>query len=830
MKNIYRFAKSVKNFIFNKTAIRFVACVLLFMLFAESSTVFHYYEAGKEHIRQNDPRKLQNRSETVFAFAPWELKRGMKISLNEIANHLREISYAESAENSPASFHIDGATLKINSRLPQIFPDAILTFEKNHLKTVAAGDQSVDSVKIEPLSMQNAVVYINEDNLAEHRIRRIVLQPDNLPVPIVDAVLSTEDKNFYNHFGINWLSVATRPIYSLGRQGGSSITQQLIKNNIVSGAKNEYWQITDSDSFRFLKTFERKTAELSMALAVEQVLAKNQILAAYLSMNYMGSSSGVNLQGFGAASQEYFSTNIYDISDFSDPSDLAKAATLSGMIQGPEKYLKFVRNGEKCAENDNNCLNLLDRRNKILNFMRENYPDKYSQEVIETAKHQPLGFGFASQNRQERPLEADSRIFAKYAMQKENLPNELQKLRGEEGEVFVYTSLDERLQRDAVAAVKGSMQKLQARVDAVTRKQKADNPQAFVNLEKKCLEKNSKNPQVCDDLYKVTASLIAIDARTGEILAMTGDVDAASIRSPGSLVKPFFYLKAIEIGSLFGQPFTAATYIDKNRDAALLSEYCAENINLGGSGLAHEHLSRSWNIGACFAAQSAGIPTDFVGKITNSTPERKLIAALGGTNGSETSLLNLVRAYTVFANNGKLINPTAYKNAFQTENDKFNQINFTGNQSAERLNPGATFITTQMLKSVVEEGTAANFRQIAKLPADADFAGKTGSGMISDLWFVGFSPRILVGIWCGVPENLPHLRSADGFTGGKTAAPIAAEFLQSVAKYRSELLEGKFIQPETVVKRNVDANNGCLVLSDGREEYFIEGRESQPCK
>lgn len=830
MKYIYKSAKSIKNFIFNKTAVRFSACFVMFALSAECSSVFYYYEAGKEHIRQNDPRKLQNRSETIFAFAPWELKRGAKISVDEIISHLREISYAESDETFPASFYTDGASLKINSRLPQMFPDAILTFEKNRLKTISVDNQAVEKITIEPLSIQNAVVYINDDNFIEHRIRRIVLNPVYIPVPVIDAVLSTEDKDFYKHFGVNWLAVTTRPIYSLGKHGGSSITQQLIKNNIVSGAKNEYWQLTDSDSFRFLKTFERKTAEFSMALAVEQVLSKNEILAAYLSMNYMGTSNGVNLQGFGAASQEYFSTNIYDISDISDTSDLTKAATLAGMIQGPENYLKFIKNGEKCAEKEKGCLNLFDRRNKILDFMRENYPDKYSQKVIEASKSQPLGFGFASQNRQERPLEADSRIFAKYAMQKDNLSNELQRLRDEEGEMFIFTLLDERLQRDAVAAVKNSMQKLQARVDAVTRKQKADNPQAFENLERKCLEKNPENPKACDNLYKVSASLIAIDARTGEILAMTGDVDAASRRSPGSLVKPFFYLKAIENGSLFGQPFTAATYIDKNRDAPLLGEYCAEDNNFGGSGLTHEHLSRSWNIGACFAAQSAEIPTDFVGKITNSTPERKLIAALGGTNGSETSLLSLVRAYTVFANNGKLINPTAYKNAFQTENEKFNQINFSGNQSTERLNVGATFITTQMMKSVVEEGTAANFRKTAKLPADADFAGKTGSGMIADLWFVGFSPRIVVGVWVGMPENLPHLRSADGFTGGKISAPIAAEFLQSVAKYRSELLEGKFVQPETVVKKNVNASNGCLISSGGREEYFIKGREPQLCK
>src|SRR5262249_14431127 len=150
-----------------------------------------------------------------------------------------------------------------------------------------------------------------------------------------------------------------------------------------------------------------------------------------------------------------------------------------------------------------------------------------------------------------------------------------------------------------------------------------------------------------------------------------------SKRSPGSLIKPFFYLKAIESGSFKGLPFTAATYLDKNADLNLLLEYCADPNNLGGSGTARQALAHSWNFGACVAAQSAGLPTDFVGRITNSKPQHKLMAALGGTSGSEATLLDLVQAYSYFPNNGKMSPVTAYKSAYQWNNNSENRIDFS---------------------------------------------------------------------------------------------------------------------------------------------------------
>ncbi|MDQ3816412.1 MAG: transglycosylase domain-containing protein [Acidobacteriota bacterium] len=815
---------------FLRRAARPLATALLFVLVLQTIFVFRVYKQADAYLQENDPRRLQNRSETIFYFAPWQIRLGSAVSREEVIAHLNEIAYQVSDENIPASYSVSGKTVRINSRLPRLFPDAVLTFDNKRAASITVNDQPVERLLIEPLQLQNAVDYVNDDSSLKKdlRIRRIVLQPGSIPALVVDALTSAEDRRFPYHHGVNWLSATLRPILTFGKQGGSSLTQQLIKNNVVQGAKGAFWQ-TGIDGFdkKFSK-FERKIAEPFLALKAEQMMSKDEILAAYMSMNYMGTVGGVDLQGFMAASQEFFDTSLFELSDASNPVSLSRAATLAGMVQGPAAYLKYVRNGEKCGDNEKTCLNLKNRRDAVLDLMQANFPEKYTAALVERAKAEPLGFVFASTKRRERPIEADSRIFIQYAMTEGNLPAELQRLRGEEGEVIIFTSLDPRMQKAAVEAVRDALQKLQPKIDKAYREQRALNEAKFAQVEERCRRRNAGNERACDNLFKAQASLIAIDAQTGEILAMTG-TDVNSRRSPGSLIKPFFYLKAIESGSFKGAPFTAATFLDKDADLNLLSEYCAEPDNLGGSGTARQELAHSWNFGACVAAQSAGLPTDLVGRITNSKPEHKLMAVLGGTSGSEATLLDMVQAYSYFPNSGRMTRATAYKSAYQSNDSSENRIDFTRRPPQVSLDPAATFVTTQMMESVVEEGTGANFRSLANLPTTVQVAGKSGSGMIADLWWVSFTPRIVVGVWVGMGENLPELRMADGFTGGKVSAPIAAAFMRSVAQYHPELLKGQFAQPENVVVRRIDPRRGCLVNGGGAEEFFIAGREPRHC-
>jgi len=821
----------MKN-MFSHKIVRAMAIALIVVLAVQSLLVLRVYKQAEAHLRENDPRKLQNRSETIFYFAPWEIKPGAAISRAELLEHLNDIAYRESEESVPASYTVSGKTLRIRSRLPQLFPDAVLTFDNKRLSSITVDDRPVEKLFIEPLPLQNAVSYVNDDDSTslkkDLRTRRFVLQPGSPPKLVVEALTSIEDKRFMSHHGVNWLTATVRPIKTWGRQGGSSLTQQLIKNNIVKGAKDAFWQ-TGFDAFdeKFSK-FERKFAEPFMALEAERMLSKEEILAAYMSMNYMGTVGGVDLQGFAAATQEYFDTSLFELSDPGNPADLSRAAILAGMVQAPSSYMKYVRNGEKCAENDKYCLNLRKRRDDVLDLMHDNFPEKYTAALVERGKAEPLGFVFAGAKRGERPVEADSRSFVRYAMKEGNLPPELQKLRGEEGEVRIFSSLDARLQKAAVDAVRDAVQKLQPKVDRVYREQRATNEVKFARAEARCRLDNAGNERACDDLFKVRASLVAVDAHTGEILAMSG-TDVNSRRSPGSLVKPFFYLKALESGSFKGAPFTAATFIDRNADVNTLSEYCAEPENLGGSGTARRQLANSWNLGACIAAQSAGLPTDIIGRATNSTPEHKLMAALGGTSGSETALLDIVQAYTHFPNNGRAARVTAYKSAYQAGDNSEQRIAFARQLPQVSFNPAATFVVTQMMKSVVEEGTGANFRSLANLQ-DVQLAGKSGSGMVADLWWVNFTPRIVVGAWVGMSANLPELNMADNFTGGKVAASIAAMFMRAVSRQRPELLKGQFTRPADVVVRRVDPKRGCLVTDGGgAEEFFIAGREPGHC-
>jgi membrane peptidoglycan carboxypeptidase len=829
MEALIRFRNFMKNFSLSRSC-RSVAIALLVLLTVQSILVFRVYKQAQAHLRENDPRRLQNRSETIFYFAPWELQAGSVVTREEVIAHLKDIAYQESEENIPASYNVSGRTLRISSRLPRLFPDATLTFDGKRLSSITVDGRPTGQLLIEPLPLQNAVKYVNDDSLLKKdlRTRRIVLQPGSIPPLVAEALISIEDRRFPFHHGVNWLAASMRPILSRGTQGGSSLTQQLIKNNVVQGAKDAFWQ-TGIDAFdkRFSK-LERKFAEPFMALEAENMMSKDEILAAYMSMNYMGTVGGVDLQGFMAASQEYFDVSLFELNDASDPVQVSRAAILAGVVQGPSAYLKYVRNGEKCGENEKICLDLKKRRDTVLDLMHANFPEKYTSPLIARAKAEPLGFVFASTKRQERPIEADSRAFVQYAMREANLPSELQKLRGEEGRVIVLTSLDARLQKAAAEVVRNALQRLQPKVDKVYREQRASNELKFARAEEACRRVNVGNERACDNLFKVQASLVAVDAHTGEILAMSG-TDINSRRSPGSLVKPFFYLKALESGFFKGAPFTAATFIDKNADTNVLSDYCAEPENLGGSGTARRHLAHSWNLGACIAAQSADLPTDLIGRITNSAPEHKLMAALGGTAGSEAGILDMVQAYSYFPNNGRLAQVTAYKSAYQSDGSSETRIAFTRPRPMASLDPAATFVTTQMLQSVVDEGTGANFRSLANVPRSVQVAAKSGSGMVADLWWINFTPRLIVGVWVGMSKNLPELRMADNFTGGKVSAPIAASFMRAVAQYHPELLQGQFARPENVVIRRIDPKKGCLVSNGGTEEFFIAGREPYRC-
>lgn len=714
-------------------------CLLFFAgLWTVFAVIFYAsYLAAYAHLQTNDPRIMQNRSELLVFFAPLVVNVGEEFSAADLTAYLDELGYENRPDAVAGSYAVDKNSVSFVPR-SAIFKAASLTFKKKQPVQISVNSQPVDKIEIEPLPMRSFIKFVNHENLKPQLVRRVVLSPAAIPAPLADAVTSAEDKRFYDHHGIDVFGIVYRLITLRG--GGSSITAQVIKNNVIKGSNEEFWQ-------RYLgflpEKVQRKLMEIPFSIAAEEMMSKNEILAAYLSMVPLGASQGVELHGVISASREYFGKTIPELS-------LSESAMICGMIHKPSFYVSLAK--------ENDYARLIGRRNRILDLMRRNYPEKYPAETIEKAKNEPLKFIFASQNRTERPADAFSRHFSAYAAN--HLPENITEIRQTESSLQVFTTLDYRLQRLATEVSEKAINELTPKIYAECIRQKP----AYVDCK-------AVKPQV---------SLVAMEAGTGDILAMYGGNSlemnfALSKRSPASAIKPFYYLIANEKGIWNGKPFTPDTIINPESDTV---GFRPKN-NGGVKSSAAIGLAKSYNFHAVAAAESVGIEkaVEFVGKLTNSTPEVSGMSAIGGSKNSETSLLDMVSAYSVFSNQGVFVKATP--NRFYVQNDK--RFTFAKIKPERVATIQSATKTNEMMKLVLSEiGTAPNFKREANLLNYSEISAKTGSGMVSDLWFFAVTPKIVVGVWVGLPNNEISLYMERGFTGGKIVSPIAAKFFKSL--------------------------------------------------
>lgn len=791
----------IQRFLQNSWMQRGLALFLI-LLILQTVFVVRSYQISSDYLKANDPRKMQNRSEVSVYFSPFKIYKGMNIKIEEIVNYLKELSYLENSEEIAGTYSVNENEIKIHSRLPE-FPNLKLIFAKKSLEQIFINEQPVSKAEIEPLPMQNFVQFIGYKKAKELRTRQTVLAPGSVPPLIVDAITSAEDNRFFEHFGLDWLGMMKRGITSRFKAGGSGITQQLIKNNVIQGSKDGFWQTY----IGFLSPkSQRKIMEIPFSLAANDLMSKDEILAAYLSMVPMGASNGIENNGFVAATQEYFGKTL-------DTLSLAEVATLAGMVKQPSNYLKFVRSENYCSPESikaNTCANLIERRNAVLELMKRNHPDRYSPEMIKEAKATPLSFVFSSSQKTARPADAYSRLFADYAAQM--LPENLGKLRNGEVNFRLFTTLDAQLQKKAMEIAAQNLARLQPKLETTCKAQ-------------------TKGKIDCSKI-KLQTGIVAIEPQTGAILTMVGGVNTqfnfavSAKRSPASAVKPFYYLTAIESGFYNGESFTATTILDPSKD--ILNTAYLPTGNIGQRASVRTFLAKSWNFGAVAAANSVGIERSIklYARLTRTNPEKTEMSAIGGTAGSETDLLTLTNAYSIFPNEGNFVEVNPFRSI-----SRDGQIVPLQAKLPQRVATQAgTFILNSMLSSVVEPGgTAGNFRQKAGLSKDLNFAGKTGSGMGSDLWFIGYSPKLLVGVWVGVPNNEIKLYLENGWSGGTIASNIASDYIHSVAKFRPELLQGKFIQPSNVIEIPVDNTKGCQLEDGNQTELFILGRLPNSC-
>jgi len=574
--------------------------------------------------------------------------------------------------------------------------------------------------------------------------KRILIPLDQIPEYMVQAVLATEDHTFYTHWGVN----VKRFIYVMlinlvhmrYQQGASTITQQL--------ARQLYLDLE--------KKISRKIKEWITAIQIERTYAKNEILEMYLNqMNFGHGNYGVQ-----AASLEFFEKDAEDLT-------LEECALLAGLLQRPTSYYPY-RYPDRAKQ----------RRNLVLhNMLKRGF---ITEEQYQEAKNKPL-------NLKEHNPEQENGIAPYFT---ESIRQELQgryHMDLYKSGYSVYTTLDARVQAAAEKAVKKHLPQLQEkfnkRLISTNKTRQFIDPQILARIP---YEKLKKDNRLLDSLLTesvpVQVALVAMDPRTGHILAMIGGRDfeeskwnraIQAKRQPGSTFKPIVYTAAIDNGyspcyELLNQP--VVLYLP-NGDRWAPHNY---DYSQGGPTMLRDGLKRSLNLVTARLVQEIVPPktvADYAHKLglTTQIPPYDAIA-LGS---ADVILIEITSAFGVFANQGVLAKPIYILKVV----DKYgNILEDYKPEVKEVLRKESAYIMTDMLKSVVNSGTGVTARTVYQFLRPT--GGKTGTtNDFTDAWFIGFTPQIVAGVWLGFDD--PSITLGEGQAGAVAALPIWAPFMKT---------------------------------------------------
>jgi penicillin-binding protein 1B len=591
------------------------------------------------------------------------------------------------------------------------------------------------------------------ESLRGDRAARVPIDLDDLPERVWRAVLAAEDARFFEHGGVDPRSVARAAWSNLrkGRvaEGGSTITQQLIKNRDLSPKR----------------TLGRKANEAMRALALEAEHDKREILQAYLNSVYLGNVGGLAVHGMGAAARAYFSKRAADLG-------LAESAALAAMIQAPNR-LSPIDDADALQQ----------RRDWVLGRMAE--LGWASAGDAERAAAQPVR-ARPSPPRASAPRHLLGWVAERVADEKPE--------RAENGRGFqVETTLDPWLQGLAEDAVRAQLVALR---------------RGYPLLRGAGLQ----------------AALVALDARTGAVIAYVGgDPDAPrsefdharlARRQPGSVVKPFVALHAIDrCGGR--EPLTASSRIADSPLAIDLpsGRWEPENFDRRWAGvvLLREALAESRNVPVVRIARWCGFDAtaetfERAGFTLPRDPPPSFV--LGAV---ESSPLAVARAYTVLATPGRALDPFPIA-LLQTAGGR--GIDRDGKDPRRVSSEAAAYVVRDLLRTAVERGTAT--------PGDVaglDVAAKTGSSSeLRDAWFAGVAGSVVAVVWVGLEDG-----GRLGLTGAQAAAPIWRGFMSGAAPARARL---EIERPRDVVEQWVELGTG-LVVREGRDgarpELYLEG-------
>ena len=630
---------------------------------------------------------------------------------------------------------------------------------------------------------------------------RTVVPLRSMPKHLQRAVVAIEDERFYDHDGIDLKAILRAFVTNAAsgeiREGGSTITQQYVKNVIIAPG-----EIAE-------KTLRRKIVEAALSRQLEKRLTKKEILERYLNTVYFGKGA----YGVQAASLTYFGKPVSKL-------ELHESATLAGIIRSPETYNPYVN--PKVSKQ---------RRNTVLGKMEElgwAPPDKVAK-----AQKAPLGLQ-EEQVSGEYPapyfVDYVKRLIAydpRFEAVGDTVTDRSQRLL--QGGLRIYTTVDLDMQAEAEAAVREhligendpsaalvSLEPETGHVKAMVGgddffASRKEDPQAKLNLA------ILAEPDLGCRRHPKTGDCVEIEPAPG-----TG-------RQAGSSFKPFALAAAIDQGVSLSETYKAQACMEfagaNNGGPWKVCNY--ESSDFGSELSLLEATVFSVNV--VYAQLILEIGPEAV---VETADEMGINTPLTATNSlalgsSAVNALGMASAYGTLATNGlhhppvaitRIVDGTTGKTIYEDESD------------AERvLDEGVAYLTTTALEAVIDRGTGTR-AQIAR-----DAAGKTGTAQeYRDAWFVGYTPNLVTSVWVGYPEGEIEMKSncsgsesvcrptridATGVTGGSYPAMIWQSFMaQAVTDYPIETFEQPNIGIVTVV---IDSRTGCLAGSFTPDEYAV---------
>jgi len=634
--------------------------------------------------------------------------------------------------------------------------------------------------------------------------KRDMINISVLPKHLREALLSMEDRDFYNHNGINIKGIIRAVIVDVinlsAKQGASTITQQL--------ARSMY------ESIGMERSITRKIKEFITAVKIEQTYTKSEILELYFNAVYFGHGT----YGVQSASIYYFSKDVSELT-------LEESAVLIGLLPAPAIYspIRYPDRAEK-------------RKNLVLKVM-------HNLSYITTEQFQ----NGLEKSIDIKKFDYDGSPAPHYS---EYVRRELEKIDDDLGiniykdGLNVYTSLDSRIQKiltDAFNEVMKNNQKIFNK-DLLKNNEQMKSIAKENNITLDSLKNILKNdldiPQSLQKQLLVQGAAVAIDPKHGSILGMIGgrtekeyldhfNRSTQAKRQPGSVFKPFIYLSAIENGAtpctqLLNQPLVF--FIDDT------TRWNPQNYD-GSTGLLtslRDGMKRSLNLISVRVVQELISPIDVkktaerMGIITNVQAVDAI--ALGV---SEVYPLNITMSYSAIANNGILFSPNPILSI--QDGDGRTIENFVP-YSTEVADEKEIFILRDMMKSVIDNGTGRSLRWKYKFYSPV--AGKTGTtNSKTDAWFIGFTPYIAIGIWVGVDD--PRMKLGMKQYGSNAAMPIFAKAINDIYRLGNYYSAGNQIEiskkedwsiPDGIVEKNICKETCCLNTDwcESYKEYFIE--------